>query len=175
MYAPNHGLGQIPVLTAAEAATGILGIRIGGHYTCGPFNPDGLQNWANQGHWDYIQQVASTGHGPHWSQPDKYPNGISYAPVDQQAAQRFLLLKPPAPPTAPVAAGGGATGLPPIVPGVVAPAPGGVTPPGVQNNEEPGTAPKTLLQSAGISSTTALVGAAVVVAGIFAVALKGRR
>lgn len=80
MYA-HRGLGlPLPLLVSAGSTVGsVIGsIFPGGHYTGPKFVPDGVVNWAQAGHWDYIRQVATTGHGPHWSQPDKYPGGVNY-------------------------------------------------------------------------------------------------
>jgi hypothetical protein len=57
----------------------IGGLFKGGAYT-GPSVEAGLLNWAQQGRFDILQRIASTGRGPHWSQPDKYPDppGIAY-------------------------------------------------------------------------------------------------
>jgi hypothetical protein len=57
----------------------IGGLFKGGTYT-GPSVESGLMNWAQQGRFDILQRIATTGRGPHWSQPDKYPDppGIAY-------------------------------------------------------------------------------------------------
>jgi hypothetical protein len=97
MYATGRrGLGDASTGTAIGAAAGTVvpglgtvaggllggllgGLGIGGHYT-GPSVQAGLLSWASQGRWDILQRIASTGKGPHWSQPDKYPDppGITY-------------------------------------------------------------------------------------------------
>jgi hypothetical protein len=90
----DDGLGFLPIVAVATAAPGLIsGVASlfggGGKYRGGPFVPDGLQNWAATGHEDFIRQVATTGKGPHWSEPDKH-GIIQYAGSDQLAAQQFL-------------------------------------------------------------------------------------
>lgn len=111
MYARGRGLGDAATGTAVGAAAGsvvpglgtvaggllggVLGsLGIGGHYS-GPSVQAGLLNWAAQGRWDILSRIASTGMGPHWSQPDKYPDppGITYGGT--------------------IGAGSGAPGIPP--------------------------------------------------------------
>lgn len=86
------GLGQGGQVVGAAAGTAVLGPGIGtavgtfigglfkgGAYT-GPSVQAGLMNWAQTGQWAILQRIATTGMGPHWSQPDKYPDppGITY-------------------------------------------------------------------------------------------------